>query len=119
MSDRSVSPFTVTPNINPAAAPGPAPVHTHVNPNPPALPSIDDIDPDNDYLNDLRNPHGDPNNMFPQRTTRRQVPFTVASVLPRTDYKEEWEPKERRSDAYLAVQSKLSHLLPAIATRRE
>ena len=37
---------------------------------------------------------------------KRMVPFTVASVLPKCDYKEEWEPKERRTDAYNAVQSK-------------
>jgi hypothetical protein len=119
MSDRSVSPFTVNPNFNPAAAPGPAAAHAYVNPNTPPLPQIDDIDFNNDYLNLLRNPFADPNNMFPQQTTRRHVPFTVASVLPRTDYKEEWEPKERRSDACLAVQSKLSRLHSAAAPGRE
>ncbi|KAL5395111.1 hypothetical protein PMIN03_006390 [Paraphaeosphaeria minitans] len=100
MSDRSVSPFTVISNLNPAAAP-PAPAH-----NPPALPQVDDIDPDNEYLHNLRSlfaPPVDMSNPFAE-TRRRHVPFTIASVLSQTDYKEEWEPKERRSDAYLAVQ---------------
>ncbi|KAL5454660.1 hypothetical protein PMIN07_007447 [Paraphaeosphaeria minitans] len=103
--EKSVSPFTVISNLNPAAAP-PAPAH-----NPPALPQVDDIDPDNEYLHNLRSlfaPPVDMSNPFAE-TRRRHVPFTIASVLSQTDYKEEWEPKERRSDAYLAVQSELCH----------
>ncbi|KAF2449712.1 hypothetical protein P171DRAFT_198584 [Karstenula rhodostoma CBS 690.94] len=104
MSDRSVSPFTVNPDFNPAAAP-PAPAH--VVHNPPVPLQIDDIDPENEYLNNLRNlfaPPIDMSNPFAQHTIHRHMPFTIASVLPRTAYKEEWEPKERRSDAYLAMQ---------------
>ncbi|KAL5387921.1 hypothetical protein DPSP01_003320 [Paraphaeosphaeria sporulosa] len=108
MSDRSVSPFTVNPNPNPAAAP-PTPAHDL-----PVLPQIDDIDPDNEYLHSLRSifaPSFDMSNPFAQSSRRRHVPFTVASVLPRTEYKEEWEPKERRSDDYLAMQIDILNFL--------
>lgn len=43
--------------------------------------------------------------MDEKKAGKRAVPFTVASVLPKCDYKEEWEPKERRTDAYSSAQS--------------
>ncbi|KAL1600460.1 hypothetical protein SLS60_006846 [Paraconiothyrium brasiliense] len=100
MSHRSVSPFSpgpVNPDSNPTAS------HAGASYIPP---QIDDIDPENEYLNNLRSPFAQAGSMsdpFPQQN-RRGVPFTVASTLRPTDYKEEWVPKERRSDAYLAVQ---------------
>lgn len=110
MSDRSVSPFTVHPNPNlAAAAAASAPPALNPPALPPALPLADDIDPDNEYLQNLRSlfgPRIDMANPFAQ-TRRRHTPFTIASVLRSTDYKEEWEPKKRRSDAYLTMQSKL------------
>lgn len=114
MSDRSVSPFTVNPNLNPATAAPPAPAHVVHNFS--IVPQIDDTDPENEYLNNQRSlfaPPIDMSNPFAQQSRRQLVPFTVTSVLPRTNYKEEWEPKERRSDAYLAIQSELCYLQPA------
>ena len=52
--------------------------------------------------------HGSDSEIDPLTSTmsdQRRVPFTVSSALPKCDYKEEWELKERRTDAYLSVQS--------------
>lgn len=110
MSDRSVSPGTVNPNVNfpplvREIPDFPAPTYIHGS----------DADHDDEYLNNIRTVGAasgypdDMSNLFPP-TDNRRVPFTVSSALRHTDYKEEWEPKERRSDEYIAAQSKQSSL---------
>ena len=75
-------------------------------------------------LNPSAATHGSNSNIEPQanmappaharesKKPARKAPFTVSSVLPKCDYKEEWEPKERRTDAYLSIQSEKSRPHP-------
>lgn len=93
MSDRAVSPINLNPDLSFDA---PSTDATHG--------SNSEIEPASIS----------PPNMSPREPKKpaRKTPFTVASVLPECDYKEEWEPKERRTDAYLSVQGECFRSFP-------
>ena len=97
MSDRAVSPINLNPDLS-FDAPSPDATHGSNSETEPASISPPDMSP--------REP----------KKPARKTPFTVVSVLPECDYKEEWEPKERRTDAYLSVQSELLPRPSAIST---